>query len=155
MGLCNFFQLRLHSTVILTISYRFDIDLSHGNHSQLTIMQNYQRKEQQGATTAARSHIVGLWLTHDFWQWMIGHQRRLCRDMSKRLRESRILDITKTGPCDGLFGDFWQKLKGCRKQMSQKLVQVAEIVRDLTIVLYIRICTAVSTTELNLIMTLH
>ena len=37
---------------------------------------------------------------------------------------------TLTGPCHGWFGDFWQELTGCQKQLSPKFVQVAELIGD-------------------------
>ena len=62
------------------------------NHTKW--LQNNQRKEQQCAT-AVRSHVIGLWLTNDFWQGLIGHPRGLC---------SRYVDATE------MIGDTWVRL---------------------------------------------
>ena len=42
---------------------------------------------------------------------------------------------TLTGPCHGWFGDFWQELTGCRKQLSPKFVQVPETIGDTRVLL--------------------
>jgi hypothetical protein len=90
-------------------------------------VQNNQRKEQQGAT-AVKSHITGLWLTNDFRQGSIGHQRGLCPGFVQATEIILGYLRTLTGPCHGWFGDFWQELTGCQKQLSPNFVQVAEMI---------------------------